>query len=218
VQTSLGGTKTLSFSDWWLAFEGRYGWYEGRGVEQNSSLTASISGGYTAEWEDYERSTGLFLFARGFRRNSNFYTFGHGGYYSPAQQIITGPFFRLVTSADTDYWLEASCSAGLNYRKTDDAPRYAELGTINIGPGDPGWQDLIGEYSGESETGLGLDAQVRGLLPLSNGWFIGGEASINNVADFTQWQLAVALRYRFGEGMGLGLPERDFSMLTRVLQ
>ena len=218
VQTSLAGTKTLSFSDWWLAFEGRFGWYRGESVEQNSSLTASISGGYTAQWTEFERSTGLFLFARGFRRNSNFYTYGHGGYYSPAQQIIAGPFFRLVTLAATDYWLEASCSAGLNYRKTDDAPRYAELGTINIGPGDPGWQELIGEYGGESETGLGLDAQVRGLLPLASGWFIGGEASINNVADFTQWQLAVALRYRFGEGMGLGLPERDFSMLTRLVQ
>lgn len=218
VETSVGGTKTISFNDWWLAFEGAYGWYEGKRVEQNSSLTASVSGGYTKEWEDFERSVGLFLFARGFERNSNFYTFGHGGYYSPAEQVIAGPFFRLVTPPTVRYWLEASCSAGLNYRKTDDAPRYAELGAVDIGPGDPGWDDLSGTYAGESETGLGLDARVRGVLPLSNGWFVGGDASINNVADFTQWQVAVALRYRFGKGMGLGVPERDFSMLTRLVQ
>lgn len=218
VQTSLAGAKTISFSDWWLAFEGKFGWYQGKNVEQNSSLTASISGGYTTDWKDFERSTGLFLFARGFKRNSNFYTFGHGGYYSPAQQIIGGPFFRLATSPTSRYWLEASCSAGLNYRKTDDAPRYTELGAVDIGAEDPGWHDLFGTYSGESETGLGLDARVRGIVPLSDGWFVGGEASINNVTDFTQWQLAVALRYRFGKGMGLGLPERDFSTLTSLVQ
>jgi len=218
VETKLGGHKTISLNDWWLAVEGQYGWYNGERVEQNSSLTVSLSGGYTEDWDDFEQSTGLFLFARGFERNSNFYTFGHGGYYSPAQQIIAGPFFRLVTSAATHYWLEASCSAGLNYRKTDDAPRYARLGAVDTGEEDPGWDDLLGTYAGESDTGLGLDARVRGILPLSNGWFIGGDASINNVADFTQWQVAVALRYRFGKGMGLGLPERDLSMLTRLVQ
>ncbi len=218
VQTSLGVAKALSFSDWWLTFEGKYGWYDGESVEQNGSLTASASGGYTTGWKNFERSTGIFLFARGFERNSNFYTFGHGGYYSPAQQIIAGPFFRLVTAVTSHYWLDVSCSAGLNYRKTDDAPRYAELGTVAIHAEDPGWQDLQGTYRGESETGLGVDARIRGILPLSNGWFVGGEASINNVADFTQWQMAVALRYRFGKGMGLGLPERDFSMLTGLVQ
>ena len=218
VETNLSGSKTISFSDWWLSIEGKYGWYDGESVEQNSSLTASVSGGYTTNWKDFERSTGLFLFARGFERNSNFYTFGHGGYYSPAQQIIAGPFFRLATSKATDYWLEASCSAGLNYRKTDEAPHYTELGTVEIGPEDPGWQDLLGTYPGESETGLGLDARIRGILPLSRGWFVGGEASINNVADYTQWQMAVTLRYRFGKGMGLGLPDKDFSMLTDLTQ
>jgi tetratricopeptide (TPR) repeat protein len=218
VETSVGGSKTISFNDWWLAFEGAYGWYDGKRVEQNSSLTASVSGGYTKEWVGFERSVGLFLFGRGFERNSNFYTFGHGGYYSPAEQVIAGPFFRIVTPSTAHYWLEASCSAGLNYRRTDDAPRYAELGAVDIGPEDPGWNDLLGTYAGESGTGLGLDARVRGFLPLSNGWFVGGDVSINNVADFTQWQGAVVLRYRFGEGMGLGVPERDISMLTRLIQ
>ncbi len=219
TQTKLSAAKTISFSDWWLAFEGEYGFYHGKRVEDNTSLTASVSGGFTDNWQNFERSTGLFIFGRGFNRNSNFYTFGHGGYYSPARQIIGGPFFRLVTSTAHEYWLDVSCSAGINYSKTDDAPHYAELGSFfNIDPYDAAWQDLSGTYKGESETGLGVDAQIRGLLPLSNRWFIGGEASVNNVADYTEWQVAVSIRYRFGEGMGLGLPERDFSMITGLVQ
>ena len=218
VQSSLSAEKTISLSDWWLAFEGVFGWYDGENVEENSSLSASLSGGYTTTWKIFEQSSGLFLFGRGFRHNSNFYTFGHGGYYSPAKQIIAGPFFRLVTSAESDFWLDISLSAGLNYRKTDDANHYVETGETGIETGDPALDDFLGVYKGESETGLGVDARIRGLLPLYGGWFVGGEATINNVADFTQWQLAALLRYRFGEGMGLGRSDREFSMLTRLIQ
>ncbi len=218
VQTGLRGARTISLSDWWLTFEGEYAWYQGENVEENSSLTASVSGGATSNWGSFDRSTGLFLFARGFNLNSNFYTFGHGGYYSPATQIIAGPFFRLVTTSAHSYWLDASLSAGLNYRKTDDAPHYTELGSLGIDASDPAWQDVSGVYQGETETGLGVDARIRGLVPLSKGWFVGGEATVNNVDDFTQWQVAVLLRYRFGEGMGLGLPERAFSMLMDLVQ
>ena len=218
VETSLFASKTLSFAKWWLSLEGKYGWYHGENVEENNSLTGSVSAGYTTDWKNYQRSAGVFLFGRGFRRNSDFFTFGHGGYYSPEQQVIAGPFIRLHTMPGHYYWLDASLSAGVNYRKTGDAPHYAELGELTQNVEEDARHDLLGTYTGERKTGLGVDARVRGLLPISQGWFVGGEAAINNVSDFTEWQLAVVLRYRFGEGMGLGQPERNFLTGTDLVR
>ena len=217
VATGLSGAKTISFTDWWLSFEGGYGLYRGENVEQNSAVTAAISAGKTTDWKGFERSAGLFVFARGFTRNSDFYTFGHGGYYSPACQIISGPFVRVTTKPESRYWLDLSLSVGLNYTDTDDAARYVELGSLDPNLSEAARLDLAGTYSGESDLGIGLDARVRGLVPLSGGWFVGGEAGVNNAADFTLWQVALLLRYRFGEGMGLGVPEQRFSTLTDLV-
>lgn len=218
VETSLFASKTLSFDQWWLALEGKYGWYNGKNVEQNNALTGSVSAGYTSDWKSFQRSTGMFLFGRGFRRNSDFFTFGHGGYYSPEQQIVVGPFIRLHTGPDHHYWLDTSLSAGVNYRTTDDAPHYTELDEIDRNVEGSARDDLLGIYIGDSKTDLGMDARIRGLLPISKGWFVGGEAAVNNVSDFTEWRLGIVLRYRFGEGMGLGQPERNVSTLTGLIQ
>ena len=217
VTTALSGAKTVSFSDWWLSLEGAYGLYRGKQVEQNSSLTAALSVGKTRDWQDFERSAGVFIFARGFSKNSDFYTFGHGGYYSPACQVISGPFVRMTTKPESRYWLDASLSVGLNYTDTDDASRYVELDALDPNLSEGARLDLEGIYSGDNNLGIGLDARVRGLVPLSGGWFFGGEAGVNNAADFTLWQVAVLLRYRFGEGMGLGVPEQRFSTLTDLV-
>jgi len=217
VTTRLSGAKTLSFADWWLSLEGSYALYRGEHVEQNSSLTAALSGGITSDWQEFERSAGLFVFARSFTKNSNFYTFGHGGYYSPARQLISGPFVRVTTKPESRYWLDVSLSVGLNYTDTDDAARYVELGSLDPNLSEAARLDPAGRYSGESDLGIGLDARVRGLVPLSGGWFVGGEAGVNNAADFTLWQVAFLLRYRFGEGRGLGVPEQRFSTLTDLV-
>ncbi|MEN8198916.1 MAG: cellulose synthase subunit BcsC-related outer membrane protein [Thermodesulfobacteriota bacterium] len=193
VETSLLAGKVHAFDEWWLALEGKAGWYDGKNTERNNSLTGTVSAGRSGQWHDFQRTIGLFAYGRGFGHNENLFSYGHGGYYSPELQIVAGPFLRLETVLDSSYWLDASLSAGVNYQKTDE-PLEAE------------------------ETDIALNARVRGLLPIADGWFAGGEAGFNNVSDFNQWQVGVILQYRFGEGMGLGRPERYFSVFPGLMQ
>ena len=60
--------------------------------------------------------------------------------------------------------------------------------------------DITQRYPGSEESNLAVDARLRGLYSLGGSWFVGAELAINNSSDFTEFQGALMLRYRFGQG------------------
>jgi hypothetical protein len=85
-------------------------------------LDAAI--GRTQTLDQDEFSYGLFFSIQHFRRNSDFYTYGHGGYYSPELMTMIGPFARYRTAACRDYWFDLQASAGWLHQRLDRSPFY----------------------------------------------------------------------------------------------
>ena len=140
----------------------------------------------------------------GFEHNVNFFTYGHGGYYSPELMIIAGPFIRLTSKNSGRFWWDGQLSMGYSYRKTASAPHYWKTGDYyTSGLSADADDDIAQVYEGDSESQLTVDARLMGLYNLGSSWFLGAEAGINNSSDFTELQAAVFLRYRFGGGNAL---------------
>lgn len=194
---------------WWFSLEGEYGYYWGDNVADNQLFAASVSGGRTDTWQGKSRVLGFFASVSSYQRNSNFFTFGHGGYYSPQQMLITGPFIRLTSSSCSRFWWDSHLSLGYSYRYTDSAPHYWNPSYLETDASPAGLLDVTGDYEAESSSQLSVDARVRAFFHLTGSWFLGGEAAINNSSEFMELGVTLFLRYRFGQGFSLGLPERE---------
>lgn len=188
---------------WWLSAEGEFHYYWGENVVDNQRLAAAISIGRTDPWHELSRAVGLFAGISGFEHNVNFFTYGHGGYYSPELMFIAGPFIRLTSKKCSRFWWDGQVSFGYSYRRTESAPRYRQTPGYTPGLSADADDDIAQVYEGTSESQLTVDARLRGLYQLEGPWFLGAEAGVNNSSDFTELQAAVFLRYRFGGGSAL---------------
>jgi len=215
VENQIVIKKNFTSENSFLSVEAQASLLRGHQVENNWSLTGNTSIGKTISYAGAHLSYGGFVFARTFGRNSDFFTYGHGGYYSPELQVVSGPFLQVRTREKSPWFLEGHLSLGYDIRKTADAPRFVELENDPIPfPDDPAAAD----YRGGREEGLGVQARLRGLLPLGQGWFAGGEGGLSTVGAYTRWHLGLLIRYRFGEGMGLGRPGERMDRMTAVLR
>ncbi|RPH43883.1 MAG: hypothetical protein EHM86_00570 [Desulfobulbaceae bacterium] len=188
---------------WWFSVASEYKYYWGEHVADNQQLSASVSWGKTDQWLGMTRDVGLFLETKGFERNTNFYTYGYGGYFSPELMLIAGPFIHVTKERSSDFWWDGSLSTGYTYHRAASAPRYWEPdSSMPV-------TDIIQRYSGSEESNLAVDARLRGLYSLGGAWFVGAELAINNSSDFTEFQGALILRYRFGQGTAFCLTPRQ---------
>ncbi|MCB2182387.1 MAG: BCSC C-terminal domain-containing protein [Desulfobulbaceae bacterium] len=201
---------------YWLYLDAEYYSYNGKDVEGNYSLHSSLSTGRTDQWQIFNRSIGAFLSAAGFDRNSDFYTFGHGGYYSPEFMLVTGPFVSLKTSECKNFWLSGHLSAGYSYRQTEDAPHYHQTHTDPLSLSRSASHDFSGEYQGDSSSGMGVNAQLKGLMRLNDNWFFGGLASVENSNDYLDYKAALVLSYSFSKNRTFCGTERFFDSLMSL--
>jgi hypothetical protein len=216
VRTGIGGEKTFEINrQWWWSASVGYSYFYGKNTEDNHSVSLSMSTGRSDEWNMFKRSFGLFVSGEGFSRNSNFYTYGHGGYYSPSIFIVTGPFFRLTSRPCEEFWVDMSFAGGYSFRKTDDASAYKKMDYEGIGyNSSPAWQEYNKDYKGDSENQFTVDAQISGMYHIGGSWFAGGRMGVNNSSDFTEVTTGVFLRYRFGGGGALGKPESTVNEMS----
>jgi hypothetical protein len=101
---------------------GGFDYYMGDSVWDNQAVHLDAAVGQTLLFDRDEFSYGLFLTAQHFRRNSDFYTYGHGGYYSPDQMTMVGPF-ALSHRSLPEYWFDVDTSAGWLHQRIDSSRR-----------------------------------------------------------------------------------------------
>ncbi|WP_045210978.1 cellulose synthase subunit BcsC-related outer membrane protein [Desulfonatronovibrio magnus] len=183
---------------YWLAVEAEYDYYWGRNVADNHRIGGNISVGRTKDFNGLELSSGLFLTAFHFQNNQNFYTFGHGGYFSPDHFFILGPFVRFLSPRCRDYWFDINASLGwMNYMNAG-APHYRNISSSSAtGINTAALNDFQGKYSSRKKSGLAVAVDIQGMKLISNNLALGGMAGINNASDHTQWQAGLMLRYFF---------------------
>jgi Flp pilus assembly protein TadD len=186
----LGGT-------WWVSGSAGFDYYMGDSVWDNQAVHFDTAVGRTLLVDRDEFSYGLFVTAQHFRRNSDFYTYGHGGYYSPELMTMVGPFVRYRTAVCRDYWFDAQASAGWLHQRLDSSPFYPLFGGNTAGLTPAAAADADGEYDSDTDNKIGFNLRLQGMKLITPHLAAGAFASVNNSADYTEWTAGVGIQIFF---------------------
>lgn len=183
-----GGEAEFTFSpfpSYWLSLKGGYDYYWGKNVVGNHTFHSAIAFGRTFSLDTWDFTPSLFLSGNHFQRDTSFYTFGHGGYFSPEIFYNTGPALKFQTKPGQTFWVEGQISAGAMHYQLNGAPHY---------PFESGQK---GQYEGATFTGLSYSLQLEGQKLLTPHFSAGGGIKLNNSADYTEWAVGLAFYYFF---------------------
>jgi len=186
------------------------GWAKlvGHNVENNAR--AELGSGiywYLFNDEDARLTGGLSVSAMHYDNNQSFFTYGHGGYFSPQNFFSIGvPFSWAQRGADWSYQIQSSL--GVQHIEQDGAPylrnrnsqaaleELASSGaTINGAP-------INTHYVDQNKTGIGYSLGATGEYRLGGGFFLGGALGLDNARDYRQFTGGLYLRYLFDDAGG----------------
>jgi thioredoxin-like negative regulator of GroEL len=224
LRTGIDGN--ISFEPWpfyWLIFSAGYDYLWGENVWSNQSVFGNASFGKILRWGPGDLSAGWFATVKHYQRNTNFFTYGHGGYFSPEIFFMTGPTLRYKTTPCATCSIDAQVSAGYMYYKTKDSPHYPlfddNLSTLS----GSAQGDATGTYSGENVSRLGFGGKVRGVKLFGNHWLGSAYLGFNNASSYNEWRMGISLQYFFDSITNAGEfrhfllrePEDRFQRYTR---
>jgi hypothetical protein len=182
---------------WWVSGSAGFDYYMGDSVWDNQAVHLDTAIGQTLLFDRDEFTYGLFFTVQHFRRNSDFYTYGHGGYYSPELMTMLGPFVRYRTAACRDYWFDVQASAGWLHQRLDSSPFYPLFDGTTAGFTPDAAADVNGEYASDTDNKIGINLRLQGMKLLTPHLAAGGFASVNNSADYTEWTAGVGIQVFF---------------------
>ncbi len=117
--------------------EGRRGERTGRYVDSNKTSFFNLGAVYSFDAKGFSYlAVGPSFQYTSFDKNRSFFTFGHGGYYSPAEVHATSLNLNFMTEENRDWIVRGSASAGYEEAENDAAPYYPLYSL----PGDPVYQ------------------------------------------------------------------------------
>ena len=162
---------------------------------------------YLHNTRDSRLTLGVNGTAQHYTDNQNFYTYGHGGYFSPQKFFAVGiPLDWAQRGARFSYARHGS--VGVQYIDQDSAP---------ICPGHSALQpnaDAVGlsRYSGQSKTGIGYRFSASGEYRVDGNLYLGANLGLDNANDYTQYAGSLYLRYGFDDvSRPMPLPVRPFT-------
>ncbi|HDR8936876.1 cellulose synthase subunit BcsC-related outer membrane protein [Burkholderia vietnamiensis] len=215
-----GARGTLSWDD---GTSGTYvaagfDFYDGHHVERNFSGKGS-GGAYTRILNDADRTltVGVNATWMRFSKNQSYFTYGHGGYFSPQQYVILN--IPVEYSGRTGaFTYDLNGSIGVQHYRQNAVPYF---------PLDPGMQaqaaanaaasqavglDPGALYPSHSKTGVAYSLAARGEYQVAPQLAVGATASFGNAYQYREWTAAVYLRYSFTPQGGLApFPPRVFT-------
>ncbi|WP_027348577.1 cellulose biosynthesis protein BcsC [Halotalea alkalilenta] len=204
--TKSGGQAMVSYDDGELGFYAGGGGYHysGENVQSNSSRNLSV-GAYVRPINEEHRKlqVGVNLGYQDFDRNSNHFTYGHGGYFSPQDYInLAFPVSFTETRGKFSYILEAAPGLqsfdqeGADYFPTDARSQRALEAMETAG--------LVSSssYDGESTSGFGVNLGVGVDYRLSEQLTLGGKLGYDTFGDYSESRGMLYLNYRLGGGDG----------------
>lgn len=168
-----------------------YGWIDGTNVQDNARFSGVIAFAHEFTVKDFEFVTlGPAVSYESFDNNQNFFTYGHGGYFSP-QYLLQGIIQAQFLTKEGRRWLAGGAvGAGIQTNEQNSSP-YFPLNKDGR------------NYPGTSTTtGVGLINVTGGYL-INPNWMIGGSAGYNITADYNEGYISIWARYFFERRNGL---------------
>ncbi|MGS0649002.1 cellulose synthase subunit BcsC-related outer membrane protein [Komagataeibacter melomenusus] len=153
------GALEWSAPGWNIYAGGGFAYLDGTHVQSNTEVEAG-AGGTATVWQAHDRQwlrVGLDLMYFGYRRDSYFFTWGQGGYFSPQQYY--GAMIPVEWSGHNGRWTWfLRGEAGFQHYHSNSAPYYPTSTTLQqLASANPP------EYFG-SEDASGLVGNMRGRL------------------------------------------------------
>lgn len=189
-----GGSVTYNHAwtrDVWSSVRVGADHYGGEDVWQNFAVTGDAAVGRSFSRKAGTLSLGGFLSAAHYDRNSDFYTLGHGGYFSPSVFVMAGPTVRFQTDVGKPWWLDAQASAGYLYYETEKSPVYPR-------------KDRPERYGEDRFSGLGYSGSFKAARLVAPQWAVGVHVDVDKSSDYTRWSAGAALTWFFDAHTTLG--------------
>ncbi|MBC3884437.1 cellulose biosynthesis protein BcsC [Undibacterium griseum] len=173
----------------------------GKNVVRNTSVDA----GAGVYWRAYRTkdmivTTGLGLNSMFFKKNLRYFTYGHGGYFSPqSYAAVNLPLEVAGRYGKLSY--QVGASVGVQHFREDATPYYplqsSDQAELELFAAANPSINIPTSYPGQSHTGL--QYKIGGVLEylLTPNFSIGGKFSADNSGDFTDASGMVYLRYTF---------------------
>ncbi len=195
--TGVNGRVAHTFGQFNTFASAEYGLLRGKNVLDNNRLALRIGiDKDVLHREDKWVNLGLALTHWRYKENESFYTFGHGGYYSPqSYTVVNLPTEWAGRSGKLSYLVRGSASFAWTYEKrmpyypTDSA---LQSDAVNSGNGiDPGF------YSGGGGGGKGYALRLETEYQVTPHLAIGGYHNMDRTAFYNPNLTFIYLRYLF---------------------
>lgn len=161
----------------------------GKNVLSNNAYKLS-AGGYTTflQEQNAEAKAGVHLSLQAYTNNLQYYTFGHGGYFSPQQYVsVSFPVSYTNSSGALSYKLAGYL--GLQMFQEDSVAFF---------PNDPALQAASRRsFDSATTTGFLMGIEAAGEYVLAPKLSIGGGIGFANAKNYNQLNLNAYLHYRF---------------------
>ncbi len=177
---------------------------QGHNVQSNSRL--ELGGGMY--WRihrtpDAVFTAGLNVTGMGYNKNLRYFTYGHGGYFSPQQFLaMSVPFDWAQRSGRLTYQIKGAL--GVQYFKEDAAAYFPTSRTRQAAAAQAASDaEAFGEvgtsttaiYPGQSKTGLGYNLGMAMEYQLHPQLFLGGQLALDNARNYRQFTGGLYVRY-----------------------
>ena len=180
--------------------EGRYNRYRGENVRKNDGIEAN-AGGYLRLLQTAQSrlTAGLNVNYQKYDNSQNYFTYGHGGYFSP-QDFLSVSFPINYTMNTQSLELKASVTPGYQSYSQDEVPLYptdpaaqAELDRLKVLN-----RDVRATYDSLSKTGFAVAADASLYYRVGPNTRVGGEASYNTFGSYDEFRSTLGVRQTFG--------------------
>ncbi|MDF0734246.1 cellulose synthase subunit BcsC-related outer membrane protein [Pseudomonas entomophila] len=168
-----------------------------RGHHVETNTRAELGSGvywYLQNTDDTQLTAGLSFMAMGYEKNLGYYTYGHGGYFSPQSFFALGVpvswarrFDRLTVSVKG--------SVGVQFIGQDSADYFPGDSTLQAAASAALGREA--EYESDSKTGIGYSLAGAAEYQLGRNFILGGHVGLNNAQDYREWNGGMYVRYLF---------------------
>lgn len=199
-----GGGLSFSYDRDGTGFygDGSFHRYRGDNVRRNWGYQLN-AGGYVRLYRGDNSSLtgGINVNYQDFDNNQNFFTYGHGGYFSPQSFLSVSFPFRYAY--DGNRWevrgnfapgYQSYDQEAANLYPTSDAAQ-ALLNQLKLVNG-----DVRSTYDGISKTGFALSADGAIYYRVSTSMRVGGQMGINTFGNYDEFRSLIGIRQSLGGG------------------
>jgi len=195
--TGVNGRVAHTFGQFNTFASAEYGLLRGKNVLDNNRLALRIGiDKDVLHREDKWVNLGLALTHWRYKENESFYTFGHGGYYSPqSYTVVNLPIEWAGRSGKLSYLVRGSASFAWTFEKR--MPYYPTDSTLQSDAANSGNGIDPGFYSGGGGGGKGYALRLETEYQVTPHLAIGGYHSMDRTAFYNPNLTFIYLRYLF---------------------